>query len=345
MELGAELYFIEHEKLPDEQKKLGYHLYNEDFIIQSDEGSKKKIYELTMSADAVLFGSKPQELFEECINKGKLTFNFSERLFKKGKIRAFLPNVYLKLRKKYLFNVPCAPYVLCASSYTASDYKLLGYPGDRFLKWGYFPKTSQCNYNEIENKKIPGTIVWVGRFIDWKHPEYVVLLASYLKKRNLDFHIKMIGRGELFDDISDMIQKLDVCDYIELVGALPPEDVLNEVEKSEIALVTSDRREGWGAVVNEAMGSACAVVANEQIGSVNYLIKNGFNGFTYSDGKTQEFFKHVETLLCDNQLRSRSSKQAYDTINNEWNYRIAAERLLNFIKERVVYAEGPISRG
>jgi glycosyltransferase involved in cell wall biosynthesis len=41
-----------------------------------------------------------------------------------------------------------------------------------------------------------------------------------------------------------------------------------------VFIFTSDRNEGWGAVLNEAMGSGCAVVAADLIGSVPYLIEH-----------------------------------------------------------------------
>ena len=45
------------------------------------------------------------------------------------------------------------------------------------------------------------------------------------------------------------------------------------MEESEIYLVTSDRKEGWGAVVNEAMNSGCAVVADHMIGAAPWMIR------------------------------------------------------------------------
>ena len=47
------------------------------------------------------------------------------------------------------------------------------------------------------------------------------------------------------------------------------------MEKSHIHLFTSNHLEGWGAVVNEAMNSGCAVVANREAGAVPYLIEHG----------------------------------------------------------------------
>ena len=40
-------------------------------------------------------------------------------------------------------------------------------------------------------------IVWAGRFIPLKHPEYVVRLAGTLRDKGCPFFIRMLGDGEL----------------------------------------------------------------------------------------------------------------------------------------------------
>ena len=49
-------------------------------------------------------------------------------------------------------------------------------------------------------------------------------------------------------------------------------------------------QDGWGAVANEAMNSACALVAGHMIGAVPYLIRQGENGLIYEDGKSGSCF-------------------------------------------------------
>ena len=65
---------------------------------------------------------------------------------------------------------------------------------------------------------------------------------------------------------------------------MSPEKVRSVMEKSHIFVFTSSHLEGWGAVVNEAMNSGCAVVANVQAGAVPYLIEQGVNGIAYPRG-------------------------------------------------------------
>ncbi len=99
------------------------------------------------------------------------------------------------------------------------------------------------------------------------------------------------------------------------------------MEKSDIYLVTSDRQEGWGAVVNEAMNSGCAVVANHMIGAVPFLIKHGKNGLIYQDGRKEALFRLTCQLLQDRDYCRRLGEAALDTITKEWNAENAAERL------------------
>ena len=121
------------------------------------------------------------------------------------------------------------------------------------------------------------------------------------------------------------------------------------MERAEIYLFTSDRNEGWGAVLNESMNSACAVIANEKIGSVPFLIENGVNGYIYNQKKKDNLFSKVKYLLDNNEFRYSMQKKAYETMLNMWNADSASERLLNLIEclrkgREVEYKSGPCSR-
>ena len=121
------------------------------------------------------------------------------------------------------------------------------------------------------------------------------------------------------------------------------------MRKADIFLFTSDKNEGWGAVMNEAMSSACAVVACREIGSVPYLIKHGENGMIYRKRGKNSLYDCVTTLMRDSSLRMEMQKKAYETIRDVWNAETAAKRLLHLIDcinkgEEAGYDFGPCSR-
>jgi glycosyltransferase involved in cell wall biosynthesis len=241
--------------------------------------------------------------------------------------------------------------MLCASAYTAKDYASFGLFKGKTYKWGYFPECK--NYDAIEGllkKKNFQEILWCGRFLDWKHPDDVLTVAKRLKEENIRFHINMIGTGEMGDTLNQMVLDNDLTDFVLFLGSMPPEQVREHMERAGIYLCTSDRKEGWGAVLNEAMNGGCAVVASTEAGSTPYMIRHGENGMAYSSCRVDELYKHVKHLLQHPEEQRQLGKAAYETIVTLWNADIAAERLYALCEKMLegekhpnLYADGPCS--
>ena len=91
-------------------------------------------------------------------------------------------------------------------------------------------------------------------------------------------------------------------------------------------------------MVNEAMNSGCAVVADHMIGAAPLADPSGENGWMYRDGEEQELFRTVERLLRDPGECRRLGENAQQTIAGEWNARTAAERLIELCRKNEVLA-------
>lgn len=337
----SDFKFVACSEIPEEQLNLGYHTYDLPYLIQYTSENAEKVEKLVLEADVVIFGEKPQPLLKKRLMTNKITMLFSERLFKKNRCCLLTPIRNVKLRKTYLVNKHNIPNILCAGAYVGSDYESFGYPKGKMLKWGYFPEISLKSLDELKSIK-PNKLsfLWTGRFINWKHPEIAVLIASHLKEKGVDFELKMIGNGEMLDTIKTMVEQYNLSDVVSVMGSMSPEEVKKEMEKAHIFLMTSDRQEGWGAVVNEAMSCACTVVASKYPGSVPYLIQDGVNGKIVD---VNSFSESVYALSQDKPLISQMGDNAYNTIHEKWNYTVAAKRLAEFIKTKTVYDDGPLS--
>jgi glycosyltransferase involved in cell wall biosynthesis len=245
---------------------------------------------------------------------------------------------------KYPANKPL--YMLCASAYTASDYAAYGCFKGKCYKWGYFPETRR--YDDVDRliaEKKPNSLLWVARFIDLKHPEVAVTVAKRLKEAGYIFELNMIGNGVLLDSMRELAEAKGVSDCLHLLGSMPPEAVREHMEKSEIFLFTSDRNEGWGAVLNESMNSACAVVADDAIGSVPFLVTEGENGLTYKTGDIETVVEKIKYLLDHPTERIQMAKKAYLTIVTEWNAENATEKLLILIDQIFKNEQTPFQTG
>ena len=282
---------------------------------------------LVDSADVVIFGCAPYEIIEKRLKQKKLTFIYSERLYKDGCQAYKLPIRAVRYWKK--FGKYRNLYLLCASAFASADYSKTLTFINKAYKWGYFPETKKYdNIDGLIQAKDPVKILWCGRFLKLKHPQDAVLVAKRLSEEGYDFQLDIIGTGGQEGRLCKLIAENNLIDRVHLLGSMTPEEVRSHMEKAGIYLFTSDRHEGWGAVLNESMNSACAVVACHAIGSVPFLIEHEKNGLVYQDGDIDALYRNVKFLFDYPEKRLELSKNAHATIVNEWNAENAAEKFL-----------------
>ena len=329
--LSGDFAFIQTEVMEQERIEMGWDGKLRFPYLKKYYEEPALCRELTASAKVVMFGGSDDESYiEGRLESGRPVIRCSERLYKTGQWKAVSPR---GLRKKYHDHTRYRKqpvYLLCAGAYVPCDFHLVGaYPG-KMLKWGYFPETRQYDVSRLMEGKQPGRILWAARFLDWKHPELPLKTAAYLKEKGHSFHLDMVGGGAMEHDIRCLAEKLGLQDVVTLHGFCPPEQVRVMMEQADIYLATSDREEGWGAVINEAMNSGCAVVSSSMMGAVPYLIHHGENGMIYRDGSEKMLFQMAEKLLESREFCHRLGRNALQTITEEWNAEEAAKRLLAF---------------
>ena len=134
---------------------------------------------------------------------------------------------------------------------------------------------------------------------------------------------------------------------VKFYGTLPMERIPEMMEQYDV-LVLPSLHDGWGAVVNESMNSACAVIASHAAGAVPFLIKDKENGLIDESGNVSQLSESLHTLLNDRETCRRLGHAAYTTIKDTWNAGVAAKRLISFceglMKNEISSPEsGPLS--
>lgn len=355
--------FVATEPIPQERLDMGYADINSKypFVLRTYESfeAEKEAETLALTSDVIITGSAPEKYTRMRIEQGKITFRYSERVYKRGLWRMFSPKGcrYMKQNHTRYKNAPL--YMLCASAYAAADYGIQHAYIDKTYKWGYFPETKQHDLDMLMQNKHSASanedgqhiplILWAGRLIQFKHPEAAVNLAKNLKAKGYMFRMKIIGNGVLEQKLRTEISQNNLSECVEMTGAMSPEKVRENMERADIFLFTSDYSEGWGAVMNEAMNSGCAVVASHAVGSVPFLLQNGENGLIYRNGRQKDLNRQVMRLLDDAKMREKLGMNAYTSIAHMWNAQTAAERFLKLYEclskqKDIPWYEGPCSQ-
>lgn len=330
-QIGEGYAFIETMPIEQERVNLGWGEKNcPPFVLRSyvSEDAYNHCMEVIDDADIVITGSAPEAMIRKRVQDRKIVFRYSERPLKK---KISLLQYCKRLIRLHQYNPRYANvYMLCASAYAAADFSKFGVFKNRFLKWGYFPAAQR--YEDIAgliSGKKERSILWAGRLLNWKHPDAAVEVADRLKRDGYDFEMEIIGTGELEGTLAEMIRTRGLAGRVQMLGSMRPEQVRQHMEQSEIYLFTSDRNEGWGAVLNESMNSGCAVVASHASGSVPYLLHDKVNGLIYRNGDLDALYQKVKWLLNHAEERRAISRRAYETILTEWNEENATRKLLN----------------
>ncbi len=357
-EQGGSYVFVQTEPMEQERVDMGWgeeNLKEGDFVRsywEDENGCQRMIEE----ADAVIFGGCEDERYIEArLEAGKPVWRYSEPLYKTGRYKFVSPR---GLRKKYHDHTRYRKkrvYLLCAGAYVAGDFRLVGAYGGKRFRYGYFPAFRQQDPKKLMAGKDQASqgqlrLLWAARMIDWKHPETALQVAAGLREQGIDFRLDMIGGGALAPEMQERARALGLEGQVAFLGYRSPEETRDYMEKAHIFLATSDRQEGWGAVVNEAMNSGCALIAGKGMGAAPYLVRHGENGYLYDHKNPRQAVELAGKLAKDAAQRRRLGSAAYETVRTLWNSQVAAQRLYACIAAEIAgqelpeYEEGPLSR-
>ena len=123
------------------------------------------------------------------------------------------------------------------------------------------------NNNKLENKKI--RLVYVGRLAPEKGNNYLIEAIAGLD----NIELTLIGSGPSENDLKALAKETKV--NVNFTGRLEQEDVIKELQKSDIYVMAS-LKEGMSNSVLEAMACGLPIIATDAGGSVELIKDNGF---------------------------------------------------------------------
>ncbi len=350
----VDFVFLQTEPMEEERVRMGWALDASQYpYVRTWQDDAAAAAQLVQDSEIVIWGGVeaqgPEAALAARLQAGKLTFLYSERIYKEGQWKFITPRGLKQKYHDYTQYRKAPYYLLCAGAYVGSDFKLVhAFPKKKFV-WGYFPEVKHYDMEELFAKKSqvgePVRILWAGRMIDWKHPELAIETAAALLhgKKPLvaelpgqvaeagGFVLTMAGGGELEKALRRKVQEKGLSEVVRFTGFLKPEEIRAEMERSDIFLFTSDEKEGWGAVLNEAMNSGCVVIARPEIGAVPYLLQQNINGKVIGN-RIEYFAGSAGWEILHREERRELGERAYQTMVRYWNAENAAAQFLRVAK-------------
>lgn len=149
-------------------------------------------------------------------------------------------------------------------------------------------------------------VISVGRLVPSKN--FTRLIHMFQKVYTLGWELWILGEGQEFNVLQEVIEKLNLVGIVKLLGQT--DDVDQYLAVADIFAFTS-LSEGFPNALSEAMAIPLPCIAFDCPAGPSDIIKNEINGFLIPVGDEELYLERLKSLMSDHKLRSRFAQEAY----------------------------------
>lgn len=228
---------------------------------------------------------------------------------KRGRIGSFL-------RRQLQAPLDKAVAIAAIGSVAADAYRSL-FPGKPVFNIPYFCDLSPFRASRAAAKRSLDTvdILFSGQMIDRKGVD--VLLKAYIQIAldHPNLRLLLLGSGPQRDLFAAMVPDV-LKSRVLFLGHKDPSELPAIFAKADIFCLPS-RHDGWGVVVNEALGAGLPLIVSDAVGAARDLVEHGRNGFITQSGNVSDLAQALVQLARDRDLRDRMG-EASTEIGTKW---------------------------
>lgn len=152
---------------------------------------------------------------------------------------------------------------------------------------GYFFSLGKMSYDGYLQKGLPD-----------------LLFAVYLlKQKREDIYLRIVGDGDSFSLVQNMVEKLQLTPNVQLIKKLSHDEVLAQIANCRAVCLVS-RYEGQSMFATEAIAMGKPVIITTDNG-MNDMVEPGVNGYSVRTGDVADIAEKMNRILnmTDDQLR------------------------------------------
>lgn len=197
---------------------------------------------------------------------------------------AFAVNKIYQAIKKFVY-----PKALCISVPNKMDCEV-------YESWGcktiYIPHlfTFSASTKNLLDSKIA---LNVGRYTADKRQADLIRIWSKIPDKN-GWQLWIVGKGEEEDNLRDLINELDVCDSVKLIGHT---STIADIYKQASLFLFSSWMEGFGMVLLEAMAFGIPCISYDCPSGPRDIVIDGYNGYLINNDDQESFQSAVDKVI------------------------------------------------
>ena len=176
------------------------------------------------------------------------------------------------------------------------------------------------------------TIVHVGRLSEEKAQANIILACKILKHEGYDFQCLIIGDGDLYNDLKELIIQNDLEDRVELVGKVFQEEIIDYYAKADM-FVLSSHRENLPNVLVESMAMGIPTIATG-IAAIPELIQDGENGLLIEPNNIEQLARAMKRLIDEKEFAQRIADNGRKTVLEKFDHNTSLDKLVELYSQQ-----------
>jgi glycosyltransferase involved in cell wall biosynthesis len=172
----------------------------------------------------------------------------------------------------------------------------------------------------------PFTVGFVGTLKAWHGLETLLPAFRRLYRTDPSWHLLLVGDGPVRQSLEQLAEQLGVRDGVELVGAVPPEQVVGQLHRMDLACAPLK--------IYEYLAAGLPVVASA-IGQVPQALRDGGLGRLVRPGDEAALAEALQAAREDLDWRARMRVQARSAAVADHTWAAVVDRTLSLVGQEV----------
>jgi glycosyltransferase involved in cell wall biosynthesis len=143
-------------------------------------------------------------------------------------------------------------------------------------------------------------VLFSGQFIERKGVDLLIQAFARISDQVPELHLQLLGTGPLLGDLMNIIPS-KLRERIRFLGFHQTAAIPKLFAAADVFVLPS-RHDGWGVVVNEALGAGLPIIVSDRVGARD-LVENGVNGFITIAGNVDSLASALLKLARSGALR------------------------------------------
>ena len=184
--------------------------------------------------------------------------------------------------------------------------------------------TNVERFADAPRRPRPGRIVSVGRLVPKKGFNELVRACGILHRRGVAFDLRVVGGGELRDELGALAGAHGISDRVTFLGARSQQAVIDELAEAQVFALTpvvlaDGDRDGIPNVLLEAMAAGLPVVATA-VSGIPEVVVDGVNGRLVPEHRPDLTAEVLAELLGDAVQRDRLGAAGQQAARSGWGW-------------------------